>query len=92
MARHQVTSFELLGMGGAVTRSLSGTAANERLSPYANAIETHRIRIFEVYLRYEEKKPVMLFDVTEEKIYAYPCKEFKKETKRARAGVADQAV
>ena len=61
MARHQVTSFELLGMGGAVTRSLSGTAANERLSPYANAIETHRIRIFEVYLRYEEKKPVMLF-------------------------------
>jgi hypothetical protein len=59
---------------------------------YLNAIETHRIRIFDLYLRYEEKKPVMLFDVTEEKIYAYPCKEFKKETKRARAGVADQAV
>ena len=28
---------------------------------YLNAIETHRIRIFEVYLRYEQKKPVMLF-------------------------------
>jgi hypothetical protein len=38
---------------------------------YLNAIEMHSIRIFEVYLRYEEKKPVMLFDVTEEKIYAY---------------------
>ena len=46
---------------------------------YLNAIETHCIRIFELYLRYEEKKPVMLFDVTEEKIYAYPYKEFKKE-------------
>ena len=45
---------------------------------YLNAIEMHSIRIFEVYLRYEEKKPVMLFDVTEEKIYAYP-KEFKKK-------------
>ncbi|MFZ2139989.1 MAG: hypothetical protein WAV78_24190, partial [Xanthobacteraceae bacterium] len=28
---------------------------------------------------YEEKKPVMLFDVTEGKIYAYPYKKFKKE-------------
>ena len=38
---------------------------------YLDTIEMHRIRILAIYLRYEEKKPVMLFDVTEEKIYAY---------------------
>ncbi len=46
---------------------------------YLDTIEMHCIRILEIYLRYEEKKPVMLFDVTEGKIYAYPYKEFKKE-------------
>jgi hypothetical protein len=46
---------------------------------YLGAIEKHCLRILETYLRYEEKKPVMLLDVTEGKIYAYPYKEFKKE-------------
>jgi hypothetical protein len=45
---------------------------------YFGTIEKHFVRIFEVYLLYEEKKPVMLLDATEEKIYAYPYKEFKK--------------
>jgi hypothetical protein len=46
---------------------------------YIDTIEMHCMRILEIYLRYEEKKPVMLFDVTEGKISAYPYKEFKKE-------------
>jgi hypothetical protein len=46
---------------------------------YLDTIETHYMRILEIYLCYEEKQPVMLFDVTEGKLYAYPYKEFKKE-------------
>jgi hypothetical protein len=46
---------------------------------YLDTIEKHRDRILEIYWRHEEKKPVLLFDVTEGKIYAYPYKEFKKE-------------
>jgi hypothetical protein len=45
---------------------------------YLDTIEMHCIRILEVYLRHEEKKPVMLFDVTEGKIYVYPYEGFKK--------------
>ena len=46
---------------------------------YRGIIEIHYLRILEIYLLYEKKKPVMLFDVTEGKIYAYPYKEYKKE-------------
>jgi hypothetical protein len=46
---------------------------------YLRAIEKRRERILEIYWRPEEKKPVLLFDVTEGKIYAYPYKKFKKE-------------
>ena len=46
---------------------------------YLAAVEMHCLDILEMYLLYEEKKPVMLFDVTEGKIYAYPYKKFKKE-------------
>ena len=47
------------------------------------AVEMHCLDILEMYLLYEEKKPVMLFDVTEGKIYAYPYKKFKKELNEA---------
>ena len=46
---------------------------------YLGIIEMHYLLILEIYLLYEKKKPVMLLDVTEGKIYAYPYKEFKKE-------------
>ncbi len=29
--------------------------------------------------KFEEKKPVMLFDIQEQKIYAYPYEEFKSD-------------
>jgi len=41
---------------------------------YLNSIELHRVRILEFYSLHREKKPVMLLDVREQKIYAYPCK------------------
>jgi hypothetical protein len=49
---------------------------------YVRAIEMHCVPIFEIYSLYEKKKPVMLFDVTEGKIYAYPYEGFKKGLSR----------
>jgi Rhodopirellula transposase DDE domain len=46
---------------------------------YLGVIKIHYLLILEIYLLYEKKKPVMLLDVTEGKIYAYPYKKFKKE-------------
>src|SRR5882672_4654708 len=46
---------------------------------YLGAIEKHRARILEIYWLHEEKKPVLLFDLTEGKIYAYPYNKFKNE-------------
>src|ERR1700676_3855750 len=45
---------------------------------YLGIVEIHYLLILEIYQLYEKKKPVMLLDVTEGKIYAYPYKEFKK--------------
>jgi hypothetical protein len=49
---------------------------------YLGIIEKNYFRILEVYSLYEKKKPVMLFDVAEGKLYAYPYKDFKKELER----------
>jgi hypothetical protein len=59
---------------------------------YLRAIEKRRERILEIYWRHEEKKPVLLFDVTEGKIYVYPYKKFKKGTEHWWPGIANQAV
>ena len=32
-----------------------------------------------VYKKFEEKRPVILFDIQERRIYAYPYKEFREE-------------
>jgi len=32
-----------------------------------------------LYMAYSSKKPIMLYDIHEKKIYAYPYKEFKAE-------------
>jgi hypothetical protein len=45
---------------------------------YLVAVEMHCLDILEMYLLYEEKKPVMLFDVTEGKIYAIRIRSSKR--------------
>jgi hypothetical protein len=58
---------------------------------YIGLIEKHYLRILVVYPALQEKKPVILFDVTEGKIYAYPHKAFKKELNEcAQMSLADQ--
>ena len=47
--------------------------------PYLQAIEEQWQNIRALYVMYESKKPIILYDIQEEKIYAYPYKDFKAE-------------
>jgi len=42
-----------------------------------DVIEEQWNNILKLYKKFEEKKPIMLFDVQEERIYAYPYEEFR---------------
>jgi hypothetical protein len=47
--------------------------------PYFEAIQERWPHIRALYKAYESKKPIILYDIQEGKIYAYPYKEFKAE-------------
>jgi hypothetical protein len=44
---------------------------------YFKAIEEHWPNIRALYMTYESEKPIILYDIQEKKIFAYPYKEFK---------------
>jgi len=45
--------------------------------PLVEAAQNHLPHILALYKLFEENRPVMLFDLQSQKIYAYPYKEFK---------------
>ena len=47
--------------------------------PYFEAIQEQWPNIRALYKTYASKKPIILYDIQEEQIYAYPYKEFKAE-------------
>jgi hypothetical protein len=47
--------------------------------PYFNAIQEQWPNIRGLYTTYKSKKPIILYDLQEKKIYAYPYEEFKAE-------------
>jgi len=47
--------------------------------PYFEAIQEQWPSIRALYKTYAIKKPIILYDIRERKIYAYPYKEFKAE-------------
>ena len=56
--------------------------------PYFNAIQEQWPNIRALYKTYESKKPIILYDIQEKKIYAYPYKEFKAEmSKKSQASL-----
>ena len=46
---------------------------------YYSAIQEQWLNIRGLYMAYGSKNPIMLYDIQEKKIYAYPYKEFKAE-------------
>ena len=43
--------------------------------PYLDIVAKHWWHIVRLYLAFEDRRPVMLFDVQEMRVYAYPCAE-----------------
>ncbi len=46
---------------------------------YYSAIQEQWANIRGLYVAYGSRKPIMLYDINDSKIYAYPYKEFKAE-------------
>ena len=56
--------------------------------PYFEAIREQWPNIRGLYLTCGSKKPIILYDIQEKKIYAYPYKEFKAEmSKKSQASL-----
>ncbi len=54
--------------------------------PYLDLVAEHWDHIVRLYVTFEHHRPVMLFDVQEKRIYAYPCAAFAAElSKRSQA-------
>src|SRR5437763_9630515 len=47
--------------------------------PYFEAIQEQWLNIRGLFITYGSKRPIILYDLQEKKIYAYPYKEFKAE-------------
>ncbi len=58
---------------------------------YWDAVGEQWDNILGLYKRFEAKKPVMLLDILEQKIYAYPYNDFKSElSKRSQIQLEEQ--
>jgi hypothetical protein len=56
--------------------------------PYFMALQEQWQNIRALYITYGSKKPIILYDIREQKIYAYPYKEFKAEmSKKSQASL-----
>jgi hypothetical protein len=51
----------------------------EEKDEYINLINENWGHIFRFYKIFEDKNPIMLFDIQELRIYAYPYAEYRKE-------------
>jgi hypothetical protein len=59
--------------------------------PYWDIVQSLMQDILGIYAQYREKKPVMLFDMQEQRIYVYPYLEFKNDlSERSQCLLQDQ--
>ena len=58
--------------------------------PYFPAIQEQWAHIRSLYITFEDKKPIILYDIQEKKIYAYPYKEFKEELSKKSQALLEQ--
>ena len=56
--------------------------------PYFKAIQEQWPNIRALYMTFESEKPIILYDIQDKKIYAYPYDEFKAEmSKKSQASL-----
>jgi len=61
------------------TRRPQHAKTNESRDTLLDAASEQYGNIVMMYEMFEEKRPVMLFDIQEQRVYAYPYKEFRDE-------------
>jgi hypothetical protein len=80
------------GGGGSKRRRAVGGEPSPPPSDYLlDAARQHWPYIVMVYQQFEDKKPVMLFDIQEQRIYAYPYADFSRElSERSQQSLKEQ--
>ena len=59
--------------------------------PYWDVVQSLMQNILTIYEQYREKKPVMLFDMQEHRIYVYPYMDFKNDlSEKSQRSLQDQ--
>ena len=72
------------------TKSLQNARAAGR-DPYWNVFSKQWLYITLLYRQYADAKPVMLFDIQEQRVYAFPFEEFRAElSERSQASLTRQ--
>jgi hypothetical protein len=59
--------------------------------PYFAAVRLQWLNIRGVYITFESKKPIILYDIQEEKIFAYPYQEFKADMTKRNQEILERA-
>jgi hypothetical protein len=80
------------GPGPERGRKQSGTEPSKASSDYLlDAAEENWPDILMMYRRFEDKRPVVLFDIQEKRIYAYPYADFSSDlSERSQLTLQDQ--
>ena len=55
--------------------------------PYWPVVRQQYQNVLYLYRQFTEKHPVMLFDIQEQRVYAYPCDGFAASCPKSRAGL-----
>ena len=59
--------------------------------PYLETIQEQWANIVKLYMAFKKHNPVMLYDIQEHKLYAYPYREFRAELSiKSQASLKDQ--
>jgi hypothetical protein len=76
---------------GWALRLLKGRVGCKMSDPYLETIQEQWPHILKLYEAFKRHNPVMLYDIQENKVYAYPYKEFRAELSiRSQASLKDQ--
>ena len=73
--------------GATAARSATRSNNVKTNDPYLDVVAEQWKNILLLYLKFQDKRPVMLFDIQERRIYAYPYVEFKADLSKRSQGL-----
>ena len=76
--------------GVTAARYAAGSNIVKTKDPYLDVVAEHWQKILTLYVAFQDKRPVMLFDTQEGRIYAYPYAEFKADLSKWSQGLLER--